>query len=112
MLNGPTLSHTYLLPKPSFARRYTTLVKFSTPSSISQEWLRLAPASEGLPALADRSPLLQNLVHRRHLGEAAYRATRASARTYRGKHRAERGHSGQSVGEDYRRRRRARVRFG
>src|SRR5215211_4610878 len=94
MLNGPTLSHTYLLPKPSLARRSTTLRRFSTPSSSisSKEWLRLAPASEGLPTLEDRPPLLQNLVHRRHLGEAAYRATGASARTYRAKHRAERGH--------------------
>src|SRR5215204_5177102 len=34
----------------------------------------------------------ENLVHRRHLGEATCRATRASARTYRAKHRVERGH--------------------
>src|SRR5215218_6469245 len=50
MLNGPTLSHTCLLPKPSLARRSTTPVRFSTPSSSisSKEWLRPAPASEGL----------------------------------------------------------------
>src|SRR5215208_2709547 len=53
---------------------------------------RLLPRDLERPGRPFTTTTSENLVHRRHLGEAAYRATRASARTYRAKHRAERGH--------------------
>src|SRR5215216_5694594 len=68
----------------------------------------LAPIAARLSTLEDRTPLLQNLAYRRHMGEDARCLAQAGARAaYGERSSAQCWRSGQSIGEDHRRGRRA-----
>src|SRR5919112_272984 len=61
----------------------------------------LASAALRVPALEDRSSLLQDLAHRRYLEEAARSPARTAASPYGQRSSTEYEHSGFAVSEDY-----------
>src|SRR3954464_63814 len=65
----------------------------------------LALASARVSALEDYPSLLQNLAHRRYLGAITHCLAPSFASTPQKRSSIERGHSGFSVGKDYRSRR-------